>query len=79
MQLETCWRLEDGGMQNLAPTSRCSNVTKLRSSDICPVFIIQRRNVTGVVHRILGYKSRNHLFLRGEEVVRMRTGEKAKA
>ena len=34
VQLETCLRLEDGGMQNPAPTLRRSNVATLARHDV---------------------------------------------
>ena len=54
MQLETCWRLEDGGIQNHTPTSR-HGPTKFDQS--------LSSNVTtslGSVFQILRIKSKNH-------------------
>ena len=84
MHLETCWKLEDAGIQNPTLMSQRLQVMILRSSDVYPIIIIQhcgRPNIAmspGVVYRILGLKAKMTYSSKGEDV-RTRIGEKAKA
>ena len=86
MQLETCWRLEDGGMQNPAPTLQHSNVATLRSSDVLPSLhhpTSRYPNVStspGSIHRIFSIKAKiSYSSRRRREDVRVPTRENVKA